>query len=102
MFTLSTMQGDGSLLATGSYDGAARIWDKDGHLQKTLTKHQGPVFALKWNKKGNYLLSGGVDKTTVVWDVQLGEVKQHFALHSGTPYSMLMLHACTSHGMCTS
>ncbi|XP_065887683.1 F-box-like/WD repeat-containing protein TBL1X [Dysidea avara] len=74
--------GDGSLLATGSYDGAARIWDKEGHLQKTLTKHQGPVFALKWNKKGNYLLSGGVDKTTVVWDVQLGEVKQHFALHA--------------------
>ena len=71
------------MLATGSYDGAARIWDKEGRLQKTLIKHQGPVFALKWNKKGNYLLSGGVDKTTIVWDVQLGEVKQHFSLHSG-------------------
>ena len=79
------------MLATGSYDGAARIWDKEGRLQKTLIKHQGPVFALKWNKKGNYLLSGGVDKTTIVWDVQLGEVKQHFSLHSGKLHVYMLL-----------
>lgn len=43
--------GEGSLLATGSYDGAARIWDADGTLVNTLSKHKGPIFSLKWNKR---------------------------------------------------
>ncbi|KAH0820166.1 hypothetical protein GEV33_002625 [Tenebrio molitor] len=51
---------DGSLLATGSYDGYARIWTTDGRLASTLGQHKGPIFALKWNKRGNYILSAGV------------------------------------------
>lgn len=50
----------GTLLATGSYDGYARIWTTDGLLADTLGQHKGPIFALKWNKKGNYILSAGV------------------------------------------
>lgn len=50
----------GTLLATGSYDGYARIWTTDGRLADTLGQHKGPIFALKWNKKGNYILSAGV------------------------------------------
>ncbi|ELW66631.1 F-box-like/WD repeat-containing protein TBL1X [Tupaia chinensis] len=57
---------DGTLLATGSYDGFARIWTEDGNLASTLGQHKGPIFALKWNKKGNYILSAGVDKTSSV------------------------------------
>ena len=53
----------GDLLATGSYDGFARIWDSKGELSSTLGQHKGPIFALKWNKKGNYILSAGVDKS---------------------------------------
>uniref|UniRef100_A0A023FUZ6 Putative beta-transducin family wd-40 repeat protein n=1 Tax=Amblyomma parvum TaxID=251391 RepID=A0A023FUZ6_AMBPA len=56
---------DGTLLATGSYDGFARIWTTDGHLASTLGQHKGPIFALKWNRKGNYILSAGVDKVGV-------------------------------------
>lgn len=35
-----TVQGEGTLLATGSYDGQARIWSKDGmaHFQKKEPK----------------------------------------------------------------
>ncbi|KAG6439290.1 hypothetical protein O3G_MSEX000647 [Manduca sexta] len=51
---------DGNLLATGSYDGYARIWTTDGTLASTLGQHKGPIFALKWNKRGNYILSAGV------------------------------------------
>ena len=50
------------MLATGSYDGYARIWSTNGNLKSTLGQHKGPIFALKWNKKGNYILSAGVDK----------------------------------------
>ena len=54
-----------------------------GKLKQTLDKHQGPIFALKWNKKGDLLLSGSVDKTAIVWDVKSGEPKQTFDFHTG-------------------
>ncbi|EDW77721.1 uncharacterized protein Dwil_GK24403 [Drosophila willistoni] len=73
---------DGSLLATGSYDGYARIWNTDGRLASTLGQHKGPIFALKWNKCGNYILSAGVDKTTIIWDASTGQCTQQFAFHS--------------------
>ncbi|KAJ7952800.1 F-box-like/WD repeat-containing protein [Quillaja saponaria] len=70
---------EGTLLATGSYDGQARIWS----TMSTLSKHKGPIFSLKWNKKGDYLLTGSFDKTAIVWDVKAEEWKQQFEFHSG-------------------
>ena len=61
-----------------------------GKLRQTLDKHQGPIFALKWNKKGDLLLSGSVDRTAIVWDAKSGEPRQSFEFHTGVPpYSML-------------
>lgn len=73
---------DGTLLATGSYDGYARIWTNNGRLASTLGQHKGPIFALKWNKRGNYILSAGVDKTTIIWDASSGQCTQQFSFHS--------------------
>uniref|UniRef100_A0A6G1S756 F-box-like/WD repeat-containing protein TBL1XR1 n=1 Tax=Aceria tosichella TaxID=561515 RepID=A0A6G1S756_9ACAR len=73
---------EGTQLATGSYDGFARIWSSEGELVSTLGQHKGPIFALKWNKRGNYILSAGVDKTTIIWDAASGEATQQFAFHS--------------------
>ncbi|UJR15367.1 hypothetical protein I4U23_002315 [Adineta vaga] len=72
----------GTQLATGSYDGYARIWSSDGNLASTLGQHKGPIFALKWNKKGNYILSAGVDRTTIIWDANSGHCEQQFAHHT--------------------
>jgi len=53
------------------------------NLLKVLDKHLGPVFSLKWNTKGDTLLSGSVDNTTIVWNVKSGEVQQLYKHHSG-------------------
>lgn len=86
-----------------------------GNLASTLGQHKGPIFALKWNKKGNFILSAGVDKvnqelscsfvsrphsvnsnmtvctcqTTIIWDAHTGEAKQQFPFHSGTRHLFL-------------
>ncbi len=54
-----------------------------GDLKNTLHNHKGPIFSLKWNKKGDLLLSGSVDKTAIIWDGRTGEVKQQFEFHTG-------------------
>lgn len=53
-----------------------------GKLKQTLDRHKGPIFALKWNKKGDSLLSGSVDKTAIVWDAKSGEPRQTFDFHT--------------------
>lgn len=47
-----------------------------------LNRHRGPIFSLKWNKKGEYLLSGSVDKTAIIWNAKSGEVEQVFEFHT--------------------
>jgi WD40 repeat protein len=64
-----------------------------GELQQLLHKHRGPIFSLKWNKKGDLLLSGSVDKTAIIWDVKSGEVRQQFEFHQGK--LMLRVHTGT-------
>ena len=54
-----------------------------GRLENVLGQHKGPIFALKWNKKGNYILSAGVDKTTIIWDAKSGKAEQQFPFHQG-------------------
>lgn len=67
---------DGKLLATGSYDGIARVWDQTGTLIHTLRGHKGPIFSLKWNHSGTYLLSGSYDKTMIVWNANKAETDE--------------------------
>ncbi|KAG5572881.1 hypothetical protein H5410_062647 [Solanum commersonii] len=69
---------EGTLLATGSYEGKVRIWNRYGELVRNLNNHCCPIFSLKWNKIGDYLLSGSVDRTVVVWNVKSGKPKQQF------------------------
>jgi len=78
---------DGELLATGSYDGVARVWRRSGELMFVLKRHRGPIFSLKWNKRGNFLLSGSYDKTTVVWDIASSAARAAQVLSSGGPGS---------------
>jgi len=73
----------GTLLATGAYDGKARIWNKSGQLIYTMIRHTGPIFSLKWNQKGDLFLTGSVDKTAIIWDSNTGEARQQYNFHTG-------------------
>ncbi|OZJ03561.1 hypothetical protein BZG36_03100 [Bifiguratus adelaidae] len=72
----------GTLLATGSYDGQARIWTPRGELRWVMSQHRGPVFSVKWNPAGTSIVSGSADNTTIVWDAETGNVQQQFEFHS--------------------
>jgi transducin (beta)-like 1 len=37
---------------------------------------------MRWNKKGDHLLSGSGDKTAIIWDVKTASVKQQFEFHT--------------------
>lgn len=54
-----------------------------GQLVHTFTGHDGPIFSVKWNKKMDFLLSGGADNSAIVWDARTGEQRQQFTFHSG-------------------
>ncbi|KAK4704652.1 transducin (beta)-like 1, partial [Phenoliferia sp. Uapishka_3] len=72
----------GSLLATGSEDGIARIWTPSGDLHLVLSMHQRTIFSLKWNTLGTMLLTGSLDNTVCLWEVNSGKVKQQWSSHS--------------------
>ena len=56
-----------------------------GELKSTL------IFSLKWNKKGDCLLSGSVDKTAIIWDAKTGDCKQQFEYHSGKTHHLFYI-----------
>lgn len=64
---------EGSLVATGGYDGRVRLWGTDGQEVRAspLLGHEGSV-ALASSPDGTVLASAGYDGTILLWDVASG------------------------------
>ncbi|KAG8961333.1 hypothetical protein FRC03_005507 [Tulasnella sp. 419] len=59
----------GRLLATGSGDTTARLWDLDTETPShTLTGHKGWVLCVEWEGRERILASGGHDGHVRLWD----------------------------------
>ena len=64
---------DGSLLASASQDGVARLWDPyEGELVARLSGHEVAVDYVAFNPEGTKLLTGSDDGTARIWDVGTG------------------------------
>jgi WD40 repeat protein len=60
----------GTLLASGSNDATARIWDwKNRRTTAVLRGHVGPINALAFLPDGSHLVTGGRDGTLRLWDI---------------------------------
>jgi WD40 repeat protein len=63
----------GSLLASGSQDGVARLWDPDtGELIRRLSGHEAAVDFVAFSPDGTKLLTGSDDGTGRIWRVEDG------------------------------
>ncbi|KAG0496501.1 hypothetical protein HPP92_001192 [Vanilla planifolia] len=73
----------GELLASGADGGELAIWKlqstDDGSswkVLKTLLFHRKDVLDLQWSPNSGYLISGSVDNSCIIWDVNKGSVLQ--------------------------
>jgi WD repeat-containing protein 61 len=72
---------DNSLIATGSRDKTIKIWNADNfemliRLDKeNFMGHINSVNKLLWHSSSGKLISGGDDRTVMVWDVQFESLK---------------------------
>jgi WD40 repeat protein len=65
---------DGSLLATASLDGTARLWSlPDGAPRAVLRGHLAPVWDVDFSLDGSRLVTASRDGTLRLWDVATGE-----------------------------
>ena len=63
---------DGTRLATGSNDGAARIWDATTGSEQLRVTHHGEVYAVAFSPDGTLLATGSTDGTARIWDATTG------------------------------
>ena len=80
---VTCLQFDSNKILTGSDDSNINVYDtQTGALLKTLSGHEGGVWALQY--EGNVLVSGSTDRTVRVWDIQEGRCTQVFQGHTST------------------
>jgi eukaryotic-like serine/threonine-protein kinase len=64
---------DCCLLASGSYDGTARIWETaTGRIKGVPFRHEGYVWTVRFSPDGRTLLTGSFDGTARLWDLASG------------------------------
>lgn len=63
---------DGRILASGSWDGAVKVWDSSSGRLLWSGQHSNHVNAVAFSPVSNLLASGGNDTTVRLWDRQSG------------------------------
>ncbi|MCU0546166.1 MAG: protein kinase [Oscillatoriaceae cyanobacterium Prado104] len=84
--------GGGSILASGSRDGTAKLWRADGEGRGTLLRsmrdNSGDVLCLAFSPDGRILATGSRDGTIYLWDAGTGDLLELLAGHEGEVLSV--------------
>jgi WD40 repeat protein len=80
---------DGARLATGSYDGTAKVWDAAGGPERlTLRGHLCLIYSVSWSPDGTRVATGSQDGTAKVWNATSGRVLLTLEGHSNSVTSV--------------
>jgi WD40 repeat protein len=70
------LSGDGTLLVTGSWEGAVRLWDlRTGEQIRTFKGHVDMITAAALSSDSKKLVTASLDGTARLWDVASGKEK---------------------------
>ncbi|MEG4283055.1 serine/threonine-protein kinase [Microcoleus sp. A006_D1] len=84
--------GEGSVLATGSRDGTAKLWQVDaqgrGTLLRSMRDNSGDVLCLAFSPDGGVLATGSRDGSIYLWDAATGGLLELLTGHGGEVLSV--------------
>ena len=82
---------DGQRFLSGSFDSTVRVWLLNGTLENTFELHTGAVNALVALPDNKHALSGAIDGTITLFNVNDGAVLRLFTHHTCTVAFLVLL-----------
>jgi hypothetical protein len=78
---------DGSKLLSGSYDGAARLWNLADGTSREFRGHDWWVWSVAFSPDEKRFVTASQDGSAIVWNIATGQASPPFLAHTGPVYS---------------
>jgi len=78
---------DGTKLLSGSYDGAARLWDVAQGTSREFRGHDWWVWSVAFSPDEKRFVTASQDGSAIVWTIATGQASPPFLAHVGPVYS---------------
>jgi len=80
---------DGATIATGSEDGALRLWNAStGALLRKIEAHTSRIWGVVYSSYGENLATASADKTVKIWDADSGRLVHVLRGHTSTVWKV--------------